>query len=420
VEDSPVAGAPFGKEFLYPAGKVAMDRGDFALAASLFAECARQDPDNVKVFINLGYCRFRLGRHEEVIPAMRRAVELDPTRMQSAIMLGEALHCVGLAEEGTRVLQEAVRLSPRNTFEQTVLGLTLLTLGRYEAGWPTLEARWDTPRLASTLPFVPSPTRPLWRGEPAPDRRLCVHGEGGYGDNLMCARFLPEIATRVGELIVIVAPPLERLLRDIEGVETVVTRQDRIPEGALHTSFFSLPAHVGLTLADLSGEPYLRPPIAGPELGERRAKLRIGLVWAGNRVTTHDWDRSSPGLEPFAPLLAMPDVEWISLQYGERAEEGRHTNLRPLPPVEDFADTAYVLSQLDLVVAVDTAVAHLAGALGIPTCIILPSMPEFRWGISGDRSAWYRSVKLFRRAHSRDWHTPIAKIRAEIERLRSR
>jgi hypothetical protein len=204
-------------------------------------------------------------------------------------------------------------------------------------------------------------------------------------------------------------------MAQLPGVAGFVRDEGSFPAGALHTSLWSLPALTRLRLDTIPGaEGYFTPPDHGPELGVRKG-VRVGVVWAGNPNTTFDRDRSCPAVGFLSPLFEVPGIEWISLQVGPRAADASSLPIRPMPEVSDFADTAYVLSQLDLVITVDTALAHLAGALGVPTWIMVPSIPEYRWLLDREDSPWYRSVRLFRRRSGTDWPPMIARVKAHLE-----
>ena len=211
-----------------------------------------------------------------------------------------------------------------------------------------------------------------------------------------------------------VPPATERLLSTIAGVAGVVPADQSPPEGALHTSVWSLPYHARARLDHIpQPEGYLAAPPDGPRLGEGTG-FRVGVAWAGNPSSTYDRDRSIPTAELLRPLLGLPGTEWISLQVGHRAAEAESLPISPVPELADFAQTAALLEQLDLVITVDTAIGHLAGALGIPAWIILPSIPEYRWLLDRDDTPWYRSVRLFRREHTNDWEGVIGRVGAAL------
>ncbi|HEU5209585.1 MAG TPA: hypothetical protein VFU06_09250, partial [Longimicrobiales bacterium] len=255
---------------------------------------------------------------------------------------------------------------------------------------------------------------PLWDGAPLRDRPLCVHSEGGFGDAIMFSRFAPLLAGLVRELYLVVPPALARLFRELPGVRGIIVRRDRTPERAVHTSFWSMPAYVQLRLSGLPGSyRHLAAASEGFRLGPG-TRPRVGLVWAGSRKTAHDVHRSVPDVELLRPLLDAADVEWISLQFGDRAGAAERLPVRTVPMPGDWAGTAYLLKQLDLVISVDTAVAHLAGSLDIPTWIVLPSIPEFRWLLRRDDTPWYPSARLFRRSGTHDWEARVACLAREL------
>jgi hypothetical protein len=235
----------------------------------------------------------------------------------------------------------------------------------------------------------------------------------------MFARFIPVVAARVGRLVMAGRiASLLRLLADVPGFAGEATAADLDAPSTRFLEVWSLPHVSGATRESVGAMvPYLRAPAAGPELPPRVSEtaLRAGLVWAGNPQPRYDWDRSVPRLGVLDPLLAVEGVEWVSLQVGARAEEAVGRSILPCPPVADFADTAYLLEQLDLVVTVDSAVANLAGALGRPFWLFRISRPEVRWPGAGERSFWYPTARMFWRRTTEDWDGVVAEMAGALE-----
>lgn len=401
-------------EFCYPAAKRALDSHQPEFAAALCRRHLMWKPDDGKGYRMLGFCAFLLGRGDEAVQMLNRAVELRPNDVQAALMLGACLFTIGQNVAGEAHLERALTLQADSPYKLAMLAETQLLFGDYENGWPNLEARWSTPRLSAALPFVPSESYPLWDGSPLLDRPLCVHSEGGFGDAIMFSRFAPLLASKVRELYFVVPRALERLLQGVPGVRGIIVRRDRIPDRAVHTSFWSMPAHARVRVSDLPG-PYrhLTAASEGFDLGPR-TRPRVGLVWAGSPKTAHNVHRSVPDVELLRPLLDAADVEWISLQFGERAGEAERLPVRTVSMPGDWAETGYLVQQLDLVISVDTAVAHLAGSFDVPTWIVLPSIPEFRWMLRRDDTPWYPSARLFQRTGTHDWEERVAHLAREL------
>jgi hypothetical protein len=411
---SPVA-ASLPTEFFYAFAKKAMEEGRLDLAASHLVRYIAENPDHGQAHRKLGYCYFLLGDFPKATAALRRAVEIRPHHLQTVMMLGHALYTVGEGYAGEEVLRRVLSLEPTNDLQRAMLGQTQLLFGNFADGWVNSEARWRADQLGRAIPFSPSTDGPLWDGRPARDRSLFVYSEGGFGDVLMFSRFLPTVRERVGRVVLQAHPSLRRLLAAMPGVDEIVDRRNVEEHYDLFTSTSSLPHQLEVRIEDLPwSERYLSPPSDGPLLGPAE-RPRVGLVWAGNPRTRHDPDRSIPDPELLRPLVETDRVEWISLQVGSRAGDADSLGIPPTLPLRDWGDTAFLLSQLDLVVTVDTAVAHLAGAMGIPVWVTLPTVPEFRWLIGRDDTPWYSSMRLFRRNHTADWAEVISRVRATLD-----
>jgi hypothetical protein len=402
---------------LYEMAKRAIDGQQYALAAPLLETFLHQNADHANAHYNLGYSRFFGGDYQRALLPFARAVELRPRNVRFLVMYATVLFLLGRRDEALAIHRRVLRSSPEERLDRVAASAVRLMHGEYERGWQDWEQRWEEVRLTN-IPFRPHQL-PLWDGSPIPDRTLCIHPEGGFGDILMFSRFIPLVAEKAGRLEVRLPRTLHRILASMPGVDLIAEHTEEPPEDALHTSFWSLPAHLGVTLESLpSTVPYLRPPESGPTL-EPGTGFRVGLTWAGNPRTTHDRDRSVPSLELLAPLFELPGIEWVSLQIGSRAEEADGFPLRTVPEITDFADTAHVITQLDLVISVDTAIVHLAGAMAQPIWIIVPAMPEFRWLLGREDSPWYPTARLFRKSDTTDWEGVVERLRNALIELGS-
>jgi hypothetical protein len=250
-----------------------------------------------------------------------------------------------------------------------------------------------------------------------------VHAEQGLGDTLQFIRYLPDVVAAGGRVVVECESGLARLIAAIDGVEGIVLKGAPLPAHALHVPLLSLPRIAGTTLASLpAAVPYLKTPEGArrPALAPADGRRRVGIVWAGN--PRHGKDRArSVALDHFAALARRDDVALYSLQVGARAAElaALDAPIGDLAPgLSDFADTAAALDALDLVITVDTAVAHLAGALARPVWTLLPVAPDWRWMLERDDSPWYPTMRLFRQASRGDWAGVFARVEAALNGLR--
>lgn len=367
------------------------------------------DQPSLPAINELGLALMELNRPGDAEGVFVRASEIDPNAFAPWHNRGNAALDQHHPEHAIAAFDQAIRLMPGHAPSHVHRAQALLLSGRYAEGWEAYEARWTLP---SPLTVRTRLSTPLWDGAPF-SGRLLVYAEQGYGDCLQFARFLPAAAERCDTLILDVPPALHRLLAS-QGNDINVTRQDMpLPDHDRRIPMMSLARVLGITLENLPApEAYLHAPDDGGIWRDRLADARgrkVGLAWrafAERRGSAH---RSVP-LTALAPLFDIPDVTWISLQ-----KETPQDDL-PLPAdmrnvsahLNDFADTAALISQLDLVISVDTAVAHLAGALGRPVRIMLPHGSDWRWLIDRSDSPWYPSARLYRQDPTRRW-APVAR-----------
>lgn len=419
-------------DFCYAAAKREIKEKHYDRAAALLELVLKLESDPAKsgrALFKLGYCRFMLGEYETAVTALQSSSELRPNRVRTLVALGAILHTIGRAAEGRELLQKALAVPPQSPDDHVTAAYLRISFGDHTESWRQAEeSRWEAEVSKMGLPNFPANRR--WDGRALTDEPLYVITEGGFGDAFLFGRFIPLIAERVRRIIIAAPSALKPVLEGLPGVETVVTDMTTVsaalraePSTAWFTSFWSLPSFLDMSPELVASQvPYIRPPASGHLLPDSAGKLRVGIVWAGNPDTPHDHDRSCHTPELFRPLFELEGTEWYSLQMGEKAEAAaRSLPISPMPPVRDFGDTAFLISQLDLVISVDSAVANLAGGLGKKVWILIPTIPEFRWPIEGSSSAWYPTGRLFRRSRTTDWAGVIEELRvALVEMLSSR
>ncbi|MGA2080933.1 MAG: glycosyltransferase family 9 protein [Holophaga sp.] len=292
-----------------------------------------------------------------------------------------------------------------------------LLFGDLPRGWDLYEAR--IPYLG--MGKMHRSTRPRWNGEPFPGRTLLMEWEQGFGDTVMFVRYAALAKARGGTVMVGAQRELADLVATCPGVDRVITHLEPLPEHDLQVPLPSLPGVFRTDLDSIPADiPYLDIPARVPHrqelaqaLAASRGRTRIGVAWAGSPTHKRDAERSLPPAV-FAPLGVLPDVAWHSFQLG-RADAPPLPGLVGLAPLlQDFSDTAYALSGMDLVITADTALAHLAGALGIPTLVLVAFGPDFRWLLHRSDSPWYPSVRLYRQPVPGDWDAVIAAVRRDL------
>ncbi len=292
--------------------------------------------------------------------------------------------------------------------------LVSLRLGDMPDGWDQYEARWQIPGLIIPARNFP---QPRWQGQPFPGQTLLLHFEQGLGDTLMFVRYAKQVKALGGRVLVAAQVPLSGLVATCPGVDEVIPHGTAIPPFDFHLPLLSLPSVFRTTLDSIPAEiPYLDIPAAVPNrewiartLAESEGQTRVGLVWAGSRTHKGDAQRSiSPAA--FGVLGALPGVAWHSFQIDT-------TELPPLPGIvsldpmlRNLSSTAYALSGMDLVITVDTALAHLSGALGLPTLLLLPFFPDWRWLLGREDSPWYPTMRLYRQATPGDWSGVLRRV----------
>jgi tetratricopeptide (TPR) repeat protein len=398
-------------------GRALLKLGQAQAAEPALRQAIELDADQADAFNALGKTLSLLGRPEEAIACHRRALVLEPGESRGWAGIGRARTLQGRLGDALAAYQTAALSAPEQAGGHFAVAVTRLALGEFEAGWAGYEWRRRLPVYNDTCP---DPSKPEWQGEDLAGTTILLKAEQGFGDTLQFIRYVPLVAARGGRILLLVQPALTRLLARLPHVQQVLGYGDAVPEQDVHCPLMSLPHRFGTRLDTI---PPMRPPLRPPpgeqagmesRLGHSR-RWRIGLVWAGNPEHLNDHDRSAP-LAALAPLLALDGVQWISLQKDIPARDAAtlaaHPEIFQIGDVlTDFAATAGAITALDLVVSVDTAVAHLCGAMGKPVWILLPFSPEWRWCGSHRRSAWYPTARLFRQPRPGDWTASAVAVR---------
>ena len=362
------------------------------------------------------------GRFQDAVALLDQVLSLRPDHVPAhtnrAIWLSE-LHRF---EEALAAYDRARTIDPGNGDAEWNASFLHLLTGNFEAGWAAREARWRAQaRQTTSYPDFPEPR---WQGEDIAGKTVLVYAEEGLGDAIQFARYVPLVAARGARVILVAAAPVCPLLAGLPGVVQCLPKPLAArPAFDLHCAISSLPMVFGTRLDTIPNEPYLPPASADRvrawevRLGPRH-RMRVGLVWSGNATHTNDRNRSIP-LRALLPLLDA-DADFVSLQKEPRPDDeavlAERTDIVDLTGhLADFVETAALVTCLDLVISVDTSVAHLAAALGKPTWILLPHTPDFRWLLDRNDSPWYPSVRLFRQSESRDYAEVLARVRSHLD-----
>jgi tetratricopeptide (TPR) repeat protein len=420
-------------------------------------EALRRQPDLVAAFCNMGLAYLSLEKIEEAVAANQEAICLQPDCAQAHYNLGLALKRSNRLAEAAQAFQQAIHFGivaeayndlgltrrMQGRYEEALAGFdealrrrpdfvdahlckasTLLLIGDFIGGWPEYE--WRTRWSGFGAPYYAASPQPTWDGSPLNGRTILLRAEQGFGDTIQFVRYAGLVQQRGGRVLVEVQPRLRSLVATCPSIEQVVCRCDPLPPFDVQALLLSLPSIFGTTLETIpSAVPYLA---ADPTLVEHwRHELgtvpgfKVGIVWQGQPATIMDWLRSVP-LQQFAPLAGIEGVQLISLQVGAGCEQLSKipfavTDLGSRFNSDSFADVAAAIKNLDLLITVDTAVAHLAGALGAPVWVAIGFSPDWRWLLGRGDSPWYPTIRLFRQLEPGQWGPVFQRMAAELRNL---
>jgi tetratricopeptide (TPR) repeat protein len=412
---------PSSPEILATLAVPLVERRKAGEAAGYCREALAARPDFAEAHNNLGTSLQEMGQEAEAERCYRRAIELKPDLPDAHHNLGN-LHRDRLRlAEACACYDEAIRLDPGHVKARWNRSLTLLLAGDWQRGWEEFDWRWKTkwcrPRVFR---------QPGWDGSPLDGRAILLHPEQGLGDVIQFIRYAPMVKQLGGTVIVECPRPLADLLRGVDGIDRLIAAGEPLPDFDVHAPLLSLPRIFGTRLESIPARtPYLSVEEAYLEKWKKRLRVaegpRVGLVWAGNPLHAGDGKRSIT-LDTLAPLARVDGVEFFSLQFGPRACQAS----APPPGLRlhdlsgetaDFRDAAAALANLDLLISVDTAMVHLAGALARTAWLLLAYVPDWRWMLVRDDTPWYPAMRLFRQEQPGDWAPVIARVAKRLQHV---
>jgi len=388
-------------------------------------EVSERSPNDGKAAVEVAKVLLRLGQPELALPFATRALRLDPKNTVAMLTFAMISNELGDLETSSEVYETALGLAPDDPSLRMPYGMTLVLQGHWLRGWKELEYR--EAYFGSQFLYGSLPPTPRWDGHASlVGKRLLILHEQGFGDSIMGVRFAEQLASLGASVHLRTKAPLLELLRAARGVVECTVHQSPLPEHDLYIPLMSLMHALEVTPDRISGAPYLDPQGDCP--AEIAAKLprdgvpTVALTWAGNPLHENDHRRSIPGAL-LAPLLQLSGVRFVALQKSPPVESALPTDLQQLVVdigtcCNSFNDSAHALRRVDLLVTVDTSVAHLAGALGVPTLLCLPQVPDYRWGLTSATTPWYDSMTLLRQQEHGNWEGVLADAQARIEALR--
>ena len=405
---------------LHLLGIIAFNKQQFQQAVSFFSTALAIEPNNAALYSDRGFALHYLDQTHDALENYNKAIALDPNILVTHLNRGNSLKLLRRFDEALQSFTHALGVDPDYASAHWNKSLLLLALGDYENGWKAYEWRWKTDSFLSPRRNF---SQPPWIGnESISGKIILLHSEQGFGDTIQFCRYVKLVAEIGARILLEVEYPLLVLLRQLDGVATFVPKGTPIPAFDLHCPLLSLPLAFNTTLATIpSAQQYLTSD-AGKvldwerRLGGKKAP-RIGLVWSGRREHQNDHNRSMPLSLLLEHLPVGP--QYVSLQQQVRNEDKETLESHPEiahfgDELEDFAETAALCELMDIVISVDTSIAHLSGALGKSTWVMLPYIADWRWLLEREDSPWYPSVKLYRQESPGNWPSVLSRVNNDI------
>jgi Flp pilus assembly protein TadD len=409
-------------------GNVCYQKKDYAEALTCLQQALQLRPRSVESHNNLGNVLKELGKFDEALANYKKALTLKPGSAIIFNNIGETYRGMDRIDEAVAHFRKALAVKPDFAHAQWNLSMIFLRAGDFAAGLSLYEKRFDAELLrelgAANVGVIAEKisVKPRWKGGDLQGKTLVVWTEQGFGDSIMMMRYLPLLKQMgAGSVIVYCHPKLTKMM--LTAASLVVDHNTPLSLDSFDAQcpIMSLPLAFGTTLESIPQTiPYLNAPAAesakwAAQLGKFNG-LKVGLAWAGGKDFPHDAMRSI-ALQRFAPMLALPGVQYVSLQKDEAAQQLNNKNWRVLDwmgDCDDFMDTAALISGLDIVITVDTAIAHLAGAMGKPVWLLNRTAGDWRWMSDREDSPWYPGMRIFRQKVARDWDSVIEAVTDEL------
>lgn len=365
-----------------------------------------------------------IGDHQRATECYRQAIALNVNYVDAYNNLGLIFEATGRPAEAVTYYERAIALRPDFAQAHWNLSLALLVTGNFSRGWDEYEWRLKTPELAGEGNRF---ARPLWNGEDLRGKKLLLHAEQGFGDAIQFIRYAPLLASLGEHILFECKPALKRLFKGVKGIHEIILRGDPLPQFDFHCPLLSLPSRLRIAEGKIPATaPYLFPD-EGLVEGWRKSMpntgsaFKVGLMWAGSPGNKNDLNRSI-SLRQLDLLGTVENVVFFNLQkgFGEAQANDPLANLHFIGLTEDigdFASTAALIANLDLVICVDTSVAHLAGAIGKLAWVLLPFAADWRWLLEREDSPWYPSLRLFRQCNIGNWEEVVARVRDALSKM---
>ncbi len=397
--------------------------GQFVEAERLYRQILQIEPNNPDAFHFLGLIAHKVEKENIAKELIRKSIEINPNNYVYYSNLGVILRKQGESEKALEAYQKALSLKQDDTETLYNLGLLLLLLGQFNKGWQYCEYRYHPTRISNAGTVIPNLHFQQWRGESLVNKSIVIWYEQGLGDQIQFCRYAP-ILKELGAIVVsiVCSKPLKPLFETILEVDYVLAEDEThlLKEHDYWVFPLSIPLHCHTTVETIPCKSSYLSAIPERVVKWKSkipdAKLIVGLVWKGSTIHPNDANRSLASLQILSPLWDIAEVAFISLQRGKSEDEVlKFPFIASLASeIEDFADSAAIISQLDLVICVDTAIAHLAGALGKPVWLLLPFVPDWRWMINREDTPWYPNTRLFRQSQKGNWNEVVIRVKQAL------
>ncbi|WP_019500121.1 tetratricopeptide repeat protein [Pseudanabaena sp. PCC 6802] len=394
-----------------------LERFEEAIAA--YQSVLQIAPNHHEVFYNLGNTYLDLDRCDRAIACYQRAIQISPNFAQALNSLGTAYRQQGRLNEAIACIERAIAIHSDYTEAHFNLASTLLLAGDLQRGFAEFEYRLKSQNFADVYQSF---QQPQWDGSPLEGKTILLYSDAALGDTIQAVRYIPQVVERGGRVILRSKESFRRLLQNSADVDRFIAEEDDLPDFEVFAPLLSLPHILDTTLETIpNGVPYIFPLSCACDLPcPIPDAMKVGIVWSsGYRSASYElkkfYRHKSCDLSLFEPILSMSNICFYSLQVGQNVEAIREFSDRPhiidlSDKIHDFADTANIISQLDLVITVDTAVAHLAGAMAKPVWVLIPFVPDWRWMLGRDDSPWYPTMRLFRQKQIGDWQEVFGRV----------
>lgn len=407
-------------------GNALLEQGNASEAIAMLNRSIALRANQPGAHYNLGNALSRVWDLEGAEKEFRISIEQQPDYAQPHNGLGGVLHATGNYAQATEEFRKAIQYWPNCAEAHFNLAIEHLLRGEFREGWAEHDWRWLAKRYSAFRIQFP---QPRWDGDSLEGKRILLHAEQGFGDVLQFIRYVPMVASKGGTIILRCQPELQRLLKDVPGIAEIFSVHDELPAFDTYSPLLSLPRVFDTTLENIPAQvPYLKADADlinqwKQRMGKNDSRLKVGLVWAGRPEHVNDVNRSM-SLETLAPLANATNARFFSLQKngGPSSSDSAPTGLELVDltnDIADFADAAALVENLDLVITVDTATAHLAGALGKPVWTLLPFVPDWRWMLDRTDSPWYPTMRLFRQSARGDWTGSVNAVAESLKTFTS-